>query len=321
MECATEPVKLAVSMALKANPGLSGISQLHSWFDKLSTLSKDAQTLGKRFRARIAITSSSLFGISQETASSLGAFVELVQTASLVHDDVVDEALMRRGKPTINNLNGNRFAVLTGDYILSLALSELHRIGSFELLTEFSSIVSEMTLGEAMEIETNFKPRRTREHYLSTISLKTASLMSFCSFCSAVYAKSDKQKVSSLAEFGFNMGMAFQIIDDVLDFVGPDGKDPGQDLKEGIVTLPLILCGLDDCFKIGWEEIIAEIGKRNTLEKCIELACQYSSKALGSISIFKSEPGYMALAETNIGIYDRLPINLKAIAKEQICQA
>lgn len=322
-ECATEPIKMAVSMALKANPGLSGISQLHSWFDKLSTLSKESQVLGKRFRAKIAIISSNIFGIDENTASSLGAFVELVQTASLVHDDVVDEALMRRGKPTINNLNGNRFAVLTGDYILSLALSELHKIGSFDLLTEFSNIVSEMTLGEAMEIETNFKPKRTREHYLSTISLKTASLMSFCAFCAPVYAKSGQQHISALAEYGFNLGMAFQIVDDVLDFVGPDGKEPGQDLKEGIVTLPLILCGCSDCFKASWDEVIAEIGKHNALEKSIELASFYSSNAVKSIANYKSSSngGFQALIDTNTGIYDRLPDNLRAIAKEQICQA
>ena len=211
-------------------------------------MSTKAQMSGKKFRARLAITTSYLLGLPKETASSLAVFVELLQAASLVHDDVVDEATTRRGQQTVNHLKGNRFAVLTGDFIISQALAEIGNFHSPQLVSLFSKTTAQMSLGEAMEIECAFANDRTVEHYLATISLKTASLMSYCSHAPAVAADSDSKTSTALSDFGLNVGMAFQLVDDIKDFIVTDGKKQGKDFEEGIMTHPMILLERDSSF-------------------------------------------------------------------------
>lgn len=250
-------------------------------------MSTKAQMSGKKFRARLAITTSYLLGLPKETSSSLGVFVELLQAASLVHDDVVDEATTRRGQQTVNNLKGNRFAVLTGDFIISQALAEIGNFHSPQLVALFSKTTAQMSLGEAMEIECAFANDRTVEHYLATISLKTASLMSYCSHAPAVAAGSDSKTATALSDFGLNVGMAFQLVDDIKDFTVTDGKKQGKDFEEGIMTHPMILLERDSTFwRKDFQSVKDQSMSSGALAKTAKLAghyCQRAKKNLESL--------------------------------------
>jgi octaprenyl-diphosphate synthase len=256
-----------------------------SWFEKIQRMSTDSQLSGKRFRARLAIAVSGMLDLPKPTAVHLGTFVELVQAASLVHDDVVDDASFRRGKQTINSAHGNRFAVLTGDYIISQALIELGLLNSQELVSVFANVISQMTLGEAMEIETTFASDRSVEHYLGTISLKTASLMSFCTVSPCIIAGSDAATRNAMRNYGLELGMAFQIADDLLDMVGPDGKKAGKDYEQGIMTYPMILLDRDQNF---WEQdyakVLGDAAGKGALSQTRSLAGDYIKNAKASLN-------------------------------------
>ncbi len=319
VEAAKEPIREATILAMAVQPGKVVGVDPKSWFEKLSSLSRESSSTGKRFRAKLAIISSYILGLPIEDAVRLGAFVELIQSASLVHDDVVDEAKTRRGKPTVNRLADNRFAVLTGDYILAQAISELHSLRNNDLLGLFSQVVSQMTFGEAMEIETTGNPDRSLEHYLATISLKTASLMAFTCSSACILSGSSKLKTKSLANFGFNLGMAFQLVDDVLDYVGPDGKEPGQDVKEGIVTMPVIMLSCKEgIFTDPFLKTLEKVSTENTLHKTISLAKDYSNRANASLKpvVGENMDGIELLSQINEDIYERLPSNLLQESKK-----
>jgi geranylgeranyl pyrophosphate synthase len=247
----------------------------------MSTLS---QLSGKKFRARLAIAVAKINGLQIDIASTVGTFVELVQVASLIHDDVVDEAISRRGQTTVNSKLGNRFAVLTGDYVISQALDQLSLLGSNNLVSLFSKVIAQMTMGEAMEIECTFAKERTIDHYLATITLKTASLMSFCSVAPCMIAGIDDQTKQKMTDFGLNLGMVFQLVDDVLDFTGPDGKKKGKDFEQGIMTHPMILINNGkDFWDRSFEDVHKEVVNSGALGKTIELAKQYCQKAKNNL--------------------------------------
>ncbi|MBP7733112.1 MAG: polyprenyl synthetase family protein [Caldisericia bacterium] len=312
LEVASGPISEALATITKANLSISESDKI-TWFDKLAQMSSLSQVSGKKFRARLSIAVSSLLNLSHETASTIGAFVELVQTASLVHDDVVDDATTRRGHQTVNNKFGNRFAVLTGDYIISQALNQLSQLESNGLISLFSKVTAEMTMGEAMEIECTFAKDRSIEHYLATIALKTASLMSFCTIAPCVIAKTNQNTTEQMADFGLNLGMMFQLVDDILDFTGPDGKKKGKDFEQGIMTHPMILLEKDDNF---WEQNFENIHKQvistGTLNRTSELAkfyCQKAKKNLEQLSISDKKDSYGLLTSIADSVIERLTIS------------
>lgn len=319
-EAASYPIERAMELAISLVPlGLPVDSRF--WFEKLSRMSKNSQSSGKRFRAKLAIASSQAVGLPLDTAVSLGSFVEMIQAASLVHDDVVDEASLRRNEPTVNSLLGNRFAVLTGDYILSLALAKLGLLKNHDLTIRFSEVVSQMTFGEAMEIEIAFSSTRSTDHYLTTISLKTASLLSFCCQSACFMANADMQTTDIFTEFGANLGMAFQLVDDALDFVGPDGKEKCQDFREGLLTLPILLLGIkDNPFDKKIDEIQTLISEKGAIPKTVDKAREYSTKAIRCLEKMKNlVPDHCLQAFTDIstGIYERLPNSLNPFSRRQ----
>lgn len=312
LKVATGPISKALATASKVNPSISE-SEAHEWFDKLAQVSAQSQFSGKKFRARLAIAVSGVFGLTLDVASTIGAFVEFAQSASLVHDDVIDDATTRRGHTTVNNKFGNRFAVLTGDYIISQALEQLSRLESNTLVSLFSKVTAEMTMGEAMEIECTFAKKRSIDHYLATIALKTASLMSFCTAAPCIIAKADKDMVDQMTDFGLNLGMVFQLVDDVLDFTGPDGKKKGKDFEQGIMTHPMILLEKDDDFwNKSFEDIHKEAVASGALNSTTELARQYCQKAkknLEQLSISDKKDSCGLLTSIADSVIDRLTIS------------
>jgi octaprenyl-diphosphate synthase len=198
---------------------------------------------GKRFRPLLLLICSGLCGYRGEHRFSLATAMEFIHNATLLHDDVIDEATMRRGKTSANNIWGNAASVLVGDYVYSKAfilMTEMENIAVLKLMSEVTNIMSE---GEVFQLMKCGDVDLTEKEYLSIIEKKTAALMSAAGAGGAILASASAEKIAALKQFGYNIGMAFQITDDTLDYMAQEqefGKAIGKDLEEGKMTLPLI---------------------------------------------------------------------------------
>jgi len=198
---------------------------------------------GKRLRPLLFVLSARLCGYETGFEIKLSPIFEYLHVATLVHDDVIDNAHLRRGKPAANVIWGNTVAILTGDFLLASALELAASSGNLEMVKILSQTTSLLAQGEILEIVKSNSLDLTEEEYLEIITGKTAVLMAAACRLGAVLAGADKEKEKALETYGHNLGLAFQIIDDVLDYIGSEkefGKPIGHDLKEGKVTLPLI---------------------------------------------------------------------------------
>ena len=196
---------------------------------------------GKRIRPLLVLLSAKTCGVISERSHRAAALVELLHTATLVHDDVVDESEKRRGAVTINALWGNKVAVLLGDYFLSQGLLLALEHDDFDYLRVLSHAVKRMSEGELRQVKRARSLDIDEDSYYQIISDKTASLLSACTQCGALSADADPARLYSMAEFGEQLGLAFQIRDDLFDFgKGGVGKPVGADLQKKLVTLPLI---------------------------------------------------------------------------------
>jgi octaprenyl-diphosphate synthase len=198
---------------------------------------------GKKIRPLLVLLSAEAAGGITERSFRGATLVELLHTATLVHDDVVDEADKRRGFPSINAVWKNKVAVLMGDYLLSRGLMIAVDNSDFDFLKTITNTVKRMSEGELLQISKTKKLDNDEETYFRIISDKTASLLSTCCEIGALSATDDNDKVEAMRSFGENLGLAFQIRDDILDYTGTSkiiGKTPGRDIKDKKITLPLI---------------------------------------------------------------------------------
>ncbi len=198
---------------------------------------------GKKIRPLLVLLSSKVAGGVTERSYRGAILVELLHTATLVHDDVVDSAEKRRGLPSINAIWKNKVAVLMGDYLLSRGLLIAVENNDFDFLKTITETVKRMSEGELLQISKTKKLDIDEETYFKIISDKTASLLSTCCEIGALSTTKDQDEILAMREFGENLGMAFQIRDDILDYVGSSkliGKPLGGDIKEKKITLPLI---------------------------------------------------------------------------------
>lgn len=198
---------------------------------------------GKRVRPALVFLSAGACGQIGERAFIAAAMVELLHTATLVHDDVVDHADMRRGVASINAVWKNKVAVLVGDYFLSRGLLIAVQNGEFDYLRVTSDAVRRMSEGELLQIQKSRQKTIDEETYFRIISDKTASLISTCCAVGAISATDDENTRRALTQYGELIGLAFQIRDDVLDYISRTlilGKPVGNDIREGKITLPLI---------------------------------------------------------------------------------
>lgn len=197
---------------------------------------------GKQIRPMFVFLSARSLGEINDTTYRAAALIELLHTATLVHDDVVDDSNERRGFFSVNALWKNKIAVLIGDFLLSKGLLLSLENNDFELLKEVSNAVREMSEGELLQIEKARRLDISEEIYFDIITKKTATLVAACCACGAISVGADKETVNRFREFGVLTGIAFQIKDDLFDF-GTDeliGKPTGIDIKEKKMTLPLI---------------------------------------------------------------------------------
>lgn len=169
--------------------------------------------------------------------------VELIHMASLIHDDVVDDAEARRGRPTANAAFGNQISVLVGDYLLAKSIDLAAREGNLDVIRVFSKVTVGLSEGEVLQITSRGDANTTEETYFNIITRKTAGFISGCCEIGALLAEADESVTAALTDYGMNLGLAFQIADDVLDFLGDPlvtGKPRCSDVREGKMTLPLI---------------------------------------------------------------------------------
>jgi octaprenyl-diphosphate synthase len=198
---------------------------------------------GKRLRPTLLLLCSKLFGPTTENAIRLGAVVEMIHTATLVHDDVIDFARTRRGRPSINVVWGNHTSVLAGDWLYMQAFQIALRERNFHILDVLIGLTQAMVEGELLQLDLIGKIDISEADYMELVDRKTACLFSACARLGALVGGADEEAENRMSDFGWNLGIAFQLVDDVLDFTSREkilGKPVGNDLREGKVTLPLI---------------------------------------------------------------------------------
>lgn len=230
---------------------------------------------GKRLRPLLTVAAAELCGYKGKRHIHLAACIEFIHTATLLHDDVVDESILRRGMDTANALWSNKASVLVGDFLFSRAFELMVLDGSFDVLQILSQASSTIAEGEVLQLSSSQNLNLSEETYLQIIGSKTACLFAAATEVGAIVAGVEENKRKAMAHFGYSLGMAFQLMDDVLDYAADQeklGKTIGDDFREGKVTLPVIVAykqGIDREF---WEEAFHEgVRDKNALTHAIRL--------------------------------------------------
>ena len=255
---------------------------------------------GKRLRPALVLLAGAFGDYNLNRLAPLGAAIELLHTASLVHDDVVDGADSRRGRPTANAVFDNALTVLLGDFMFANAAEMVTRTGSLAVTRLFALTLMKMTSGELDQDAAAFDVGRDVQHYLWRIGGKTAALFANSTQGGAMLAGCDEDGIEALRGYGYNLGMAFQIIDDILDFTGDEaemGKPAGGDLLEGTITLPALLyleaaprrnpvrrfLAAGDERGALLPEAIAAVAESDAIEAARALAREFAERATGGL--------------------------------------
>ena len=255
---------------------------------------------GKRLRPALTLLSSRFSKCDPYKPIVMATAVELLHMATLIHDDTVDNSTLRRGKATVDNLWGKNAAVLIGDYLFATSASFVCDTGNIHVIKRFSQTISELSLGELAELFSAYQIDQTREEYENRIYNKTASLFYTSTQSGAILSGADAPITTALSNYGLNIGMAFQILDDILDYEGTEkefGKPVGNDLLQGTVTLPVLL--MIKRFPLSAEklmlsqdegrtdrimEFVNELKLSSVLDESYTIAWNYIDKALENIS-------------------------------------
>jgi heptaprenyl diphosphate synthase len=235
---------------------------------------------GKRVRPLLVLNSGLIFGDLTEELTNAAVAAELIHMASLVHDDIIDESGLRRNKPSINKLWGNHYAVLCGDYLFAKAFGILSNKRLIKSMDYMVHAIQSMCQGEILQASDRFSCNINMKTYYERISMKTAIFLECCCKSGAAVAGTDKTNRKIIGEYGLNMGLAFQIVDDILDFCGDTkvmGKPKGEDLLQGTITIPVIFMLRDKTNKLLIEKIM-----RNR---------EVSEEEINEISIILGETG------------------------------
>ncbi len=272
---------------------------------------------GKRLRPMLTLAAARLCDYTGDHHLRLAAAVEFIHTATLLHDDVVDESGLRRGRPTANTVFGNQASVLVGDFLFSRSFQlmvEAENLRVLDILSNASAVIAE---GEVMQLAATHDVNTTEETYLAVIAAKTAELFAAASRVGAVIAGRTGPQEEALDSFGRNLGIAFQLVDDALDYSGHEeklGKAVGDDFRDGKITLPVVLAYrhgdpeerafwkrcLEEDGEAGPEDLtraIALIEQHGTIEATIDRARDYGAAAKSALSIFPDNAHRQALLD------------------------
>ena len=271
---------------------------------------------GKNIRPILTILSARLCGEPTLNSYRAAAMMELLHIATLIHDDVVDDATLRRGKPSINKVWKNKISVLMGDFILSKALINMIGIRDFDALEKISNTAEKLSAGEILQIEKSITKSMTEDVYFDMINQKTASLIATSCALGAITTTKKDQDRSATFKYGDNLGMAFQIKDDLFDLLGKEsdtGKNSGTDVKKNMMTLPLIfsyanmtrlenrqlkkLMGLKNKTRKNLIDIRGMVSVAGGFDYARKKLDDFSNNALDAIAIYPNSPVKQSLSD------------------------
>ncbi|NOZ75544.1 MAG: polyprenyl synthetase family protein [FCB group bacterium] len=274
---------------------------LHSDVALINTIGKFLiKTKGKHIRPVISLLASRLCGEPTDNTYRAAAMIELLHLATLVHDDVVDEAKLRRGWPSTNRIWKNKTSVLMGDYILSKSLIYMIQLRNFDALEAIAATAEMLSAGEILQIEKSLKRSITEEIYFKMVTRKTASLIATSAELGAITTTGNAADRQHMYDYGLNLGIAFQVKDDLFDILGSEadtGKDMGADVKRNMMTLPVIFA-LDN----------ADISDRRQIRRLLKSA-KTSARALSELKDRLASAGGISHAEKKIHEYSEQAIS------------
>ncbi len=268
---------------------------------------------GKKIRPALALLAGKFYNYNLDYLQPMAVAVELMHTATLVHDDAIDKALVRRGRPTINSVWGEEKAVLLGDYLFAKAGEFATDTQNLHVVKLFSQTLGIISSGELGQTFSAFKLRQTREDYLQRIARKTASLFSLATKSGAILSQAPEKAIQSLKDYGHNLGIAFQVVDDVLDFISTEeevGKPVGSDLAQGTLTLPAMLLlerypednPVERLFYNEDKEknialAIEMVRNSSIVAECYSIASDYCARACRNLNLLPDNDSHRSLIE------------------------
>ncbi len=293
------------------------VRRMHSSVELIPQLASHIVAAGgKRMRPMLTIATARMCGYRGRRHIQLAACVEFIHTATLLHDDVVDESGLRRGRETANALWGNKASVLVGDFLFSRAFQVMVEDGSLAVLAILSNASAVIAEGEVLQLTTANDTETSEQAYLEVIRAKTAALFAAACRVGAAVADRPKAEEDALETYGLNLGIAFQLADDVLDYAASAdemGKNAGDDFRDGKITLPVVLSFLrgDEAERAFWRRTLEDLEqgegdlaraqelmrKHKALEDSIERARHYGRIARDALGIFADGPEKRALAD------------------------
>lgn len=262
---------------------------------------------GKRLRPLLTLSAARLSGYQGDDDVTMAAAVEYMHTATLLHDDVVDDSDLRRGKPTARKIWGNAASVLVGDFLLGQAFRMMVSAKSLEALDILSRAAAVIAEGEVMQLAAMNNPQTSEDKYLQIIDAKTAALFAAAAEVGGVIGASDRSAIEALSSYGRNLGIAFQLVDDALDYGSLGqvlGKQTGEDFGEGKVTLPVILAyhrgdtqarafwedsvssPSPDSHELRFEQALQHLHTTDALKDTLNRAKHYGEKAKDALGLF-----------------------------------
>jgi len=268
---------------------------------------------GKMIRPVLTLLSGKFYSYNLDRLVSMAAAVELMHTATLVHDDAIDKSPVRRGRATVFELWGEEKAVLLGDYLFAEAGSFTASTGNIRAIKLFAATLKTISSGEISQAFDAFNTEQSRGQYFRRIARKTASLFSMATESGAALSEAPEESIQVLIEYGYNLGIAFQIVDDILDFIGNEeqmGKPIGSDLAQGTLTLPALMLmeyypednpvkrlfdNRDDQDSI--RLAIEQIRNSSVIEECYQVALDYIQKAGRNLSVLPENKASQTLLE------------------------
>ncbi len=277
---------------------------------------------GKRLRPQLLLLASGACGYEGHHQITLATVIELIHTATLLHDDVVDASELRRGNDTANSLWGNEAAVLVGDFLYSRAFEMMVEVDSMRVMNILASTTNRIAEGEVMQLMNVRDPDLTEKRYLEVIQAKTAKLFEAATELGGVLTHQSDEICQALAQYGMHLGTAFQIVDDVLDYQSDEatmGKNAGDDLAEGKTTLPLIHAmesandqqrkllrqAITDADVSQMDEILSIIESTGALEKSLNTARDAANNAVQALQVLPSSSHRDALQTIALYSVDR----------------
>ncbi len=279
---------------------------------------------GKRLRPVLTLAAAQMCGYRGDNHKMLAAVVEFIHTATLLHDDVVDESDLRRGLASATAVFGNKASVLVGDFLFSRAFQLMVDVGSLDVLRILSNASMVIAEGEVLQLQTSNDTETSEQAYLEVIKAKTAELFAAACRVGAVVAARPQAEEMALYDYGMNLGIAFQLVDDVLDYSAKQaklGKTVGDDFREGKITLPIVLAfrrGNDE-ERAFWRRTMEELDqqdgdleraqqlmvKHSALKDTVERARHYGAIARDALGLFPDSPVKRALLDVIDFVIDR----------------